>query len=254
MTVARIRHRKGESKLLHEIQRELRDGSYQPSPCRRKLIPKSGKPGEFRPLGIPTVKDRVVQSAVKQILEPIFEAQFWRISYGFRPGRGCHGALEHIRLATTPRPRGARGNREQTSYPWVIEGDIKGCFDHISHYALLTRIRQRIADRKAVHVIRQFLRAGVLAEDQFIRTPAGTPQGGIISPLLANIALSAIDERYERWVYHRKPANRIGAQTDGMKAARTARSNARRDGRTYCFPIRYADDCAPRRRREEAVM
>ena len=96
MTVGRIRNR-GERRFLVGLQAELRSGAYRPSPARRKLIPKAGKPGEFRPLGIPTIKDRVVQGAVKTLLEPIFEAQFWHVSYGFRPGRSTHGALEYIR-------------------------------------------------------------------------------------------------------------------------------------------------------------
>ena len=167
-------------------------------PSRRKLIPKAGKPGQFRPLGIPTVKDRVVQGAVKGLLEPIFEAQFWNVSYGFRPGRSTHAALEHIRMALLPHKRDQDGRRSRLPYLWIIEGDIKGCFDNLSHHHLLTRLRARVADKKAVRLIGQFLKAGVLAEDQFVRTEAGTPQGGIVSPILANIALTAIEERYER--------------------------------------------------------
>ena len=99
VTVGRIRNGIGEQCFLEGLQAELRSGAYRPSPARRKLIPKAGKPGQFRPLGIPTVKDRVVQGAVKTLLEPIFEAQFWHVSYGFRPGRSTHGALEYIRRA-----------------------------------------------------------------------------------------------------------------------------------------------------------
>ena len=202
-TVGRIRQAEGETLFLDQLRRALRSGSYRPSPCRRKLIPKPGKPGLFRPLGIPTIKDRVVQCAVKQILEPIFEAQFWHVSYGFRPGRGCHGALEHIRMTIRPRATAMDGKRYTMPYQWVIEGDIKGCFDHIDHHALMQRIRHRVADRRVNRLVVQFLKAGVLMEEQFIQTPTGTPQGGVLSPLLANIALSAIEERYERWVHHR---------------------------------------------------
>lgn len=198
-TVGRIR-RRGEQCFLNELQAELRLGAYRPSPARRKLIPKAGKPGQFRPLGIPTIKDRVVQSAVKTLLEPIFEAQFWRVSYGFRPGRSTHGALEHIRRAALPQKRDGDTRRNRMPYPWVIEGDIKGCFDNINHHHLMKRLRKRVADQRVVRLVGQFLKAGVLAEDQFFRTEAGTPQGGIISPLLANIALGAIEEKYKRWV------------------------------------------------------
>jgi RNA-directed DNA polymerase len=100
ITVDRVQRRIGEQTFLGGIREEMRSGAYRPSPSRRKLIPKPGKPGQFRPLGIPTVKDRVVQGAVKAVFEPIFEAQFWPVSYGFRPGRSTHGALEHIRLSS----------------------------------------------------------------------------------------------------------------------------------------------------------
>ncbi|PDT75460.1 group II intron reverse transcriptase/maturase [Sinorhizobium sp. BJ1] len=241
ITVDRVRQRIGEQAFLDGIRRELRSGAYRPSPSRRKLIPKPGKPGQFRPLGIPTVRDRVVQGAVKAVLEPIFEAQFWPVSYGFRPGKSTHGALEHIRLSLQPRKREADSRRHQMPYNWIIEGDIKGCFDNINHHHLMDRLRARVADRRVTGLVGQFLKAGVLAEDQFLRTDNGTPQGGIISPLLANIALSAIEERYERWTYHRSKLRnrRLG---DGAAAALGARGRDRRLGRCVFFPIRYADD------------
>lgn len=241
-TVKRIQREQGEELFLRGIRQQLRDGSYRPHPCRRKLIPKRGKPGKFRPLGIPTVADRVVQGAVKQVLEPIFEAQFWHVSYGFRPGRSIHGALEHIRLATTPQKKAADGRRHKPPYTWIIEGDIKSCFDRISHHAIMERLRQRVADRKVTRLVLKFLKAGVMTEEQFSRTPVGTPQGGVISPLLANIALSCIEERYERWVHHRRQAKCRNASTDGRKAATRAREYDRLTRRMVCFPIRYADD------------
>jgi RNA-directed DNA polymerase len=239
MTVGRIR-KKGEQRLLDGLQAELRSGAYRPSPARRKLIPKTGKPGQFRPLGIPTIKDRVVQSAVKTLLEPIFEAQFWHISYGFRPGRSTHGALEHIRRAAQSHKRGGDTRRHGMPYPWVIEGDIKGCFDNINHHYLMERLRKRVADQRVVRLVGQFLKAGVLAEEQFFRTEAGTPQGGIISPLLANIALSAIEERYKRWVYP-DPKGKSSRQSI-LAAASGRRFWDRKAGRCVCFPVRYADD------------
>jgi group II intron reverse transcriptase/maturase len=175
------------------------------------------------------------------LLEPIFEAQFWNVSYGFRPGRSTHGALEHIRRAIQPRKRDLDGHRRRLPYPWIIEGDIKGCFDNLSHHHLLSRLRQRVADRNVVRLIGQFLKAGILAEDQFLRTDNGTPQGGIASPLLANIALSAIEERYERWVYHRTPIQNY-RPSDGKAAAHNARARDRAAGRCVFLPVRYADD------------
>lgn len=231
MTVRRIQTGIGEQRYLERVRAELCSGAYRPSPSKRMLIPKSGKPGQFRPLGVPTVKDRVVQAAVKIILEPIFEAQFWRVSYGFRPGRNAHGALEHIRRSVLPHRRDRDGRRRRLPYAWVIEGDVKGCFDNINHHLLLNRLRARVADRKTVRLVKQFLKAGVLSEDSFLRTEAGTPQGGIISPLLANIALSAIEERYERWVEHRSKLQ-ARRTCDGVQAANSARQRDRKRSRT----------------------
>ena len=241
MTVDRIRAKVGEQRFLDRLQTELRSGAYRTSPSRRVLIPKAGKPGQFRPLGIPTVKDRVVQAAVKLLLEPIFEAQFWHVSYGFRPGRSAHGALEYIRRAALPQKRDKDSRRNGMPYAWVIEGDIKGCFDNINHHHLMDRLRARVADRHVTRLVGRFLKAGVMAEDQFLRTDDGTPQGGIISPLLANIALCAIEERYERWVYHRTKAH-ADRQSDGMTAATKARYTDRTAGRCVFLPVRYADD------------
>jgi group II intron reverse transcriptase/maturase len=165
VTVGRIRRNGKEALFLEQIRRELRGGQYRPSPCRRVMIPKRNKPGAFRPLGIPTVKDRVTQSAVKQVLEPLFEARFWHVSYGFRPGRGCHGALEHIRMAMRPRATAEDGKRHVPPYGWVIEGDIKSCFDEIDHHHLMQRVRRRVADRKVNRLVLQFLNAGVLTEE-----------------------------------------------------------------------------------------
>jgi len=233
VTVKHIR-KLGEAKYLETLREELRQGSYLPSPARRKSIPKPGKPGEFRPLGIATVKDRIVQCALKQIIEPLFEATFFQVSYGFRSGRSCHGALEHIRRALSSRTEADDGRRHRCPYPWIIEGDIKGCFDNLSQHQILERIRRRSADRKVNRLIRAFLKAGVLAEDQFIRTDAGTPQGGNLSPLLANIALEVIEERYARWVYRAKDKE--------QDAASYARRSDRKAGKPVFFPIRYADD------------
>jgi len=241
-TVGSIRRDIGERGYLDGLRNVLRLGAYAPSPCRRKLIPKPGKPGQFRALGIPTVTDRVVQSAVKQLLEPILEARFRHVSYGFRPGRGCHGALEHLRMALRPRRvNKVDGLRHETPYQWVIEGDIKGCFDNIDHHCLMQRVRKHCADQQVNRLLVQFLKAGVLSEEQFLRTDAGTPQGGIISPLLANIALGLVEERYERWVEHRTKL-RANRKCDGITAAMNTRSTDRRAGRVVMFPIRYADD------------
>src|SRR4051812_19564091 len=241
MTVGSIRATTGEEAFLEHLRDDLRKGRYQPSPSRRKLIPKPGKPGKFRPLGIPTVRDRVVQGAVKNLLEPIFEATFWHVSYGFRPGRGCHGALEHIRMTMRPRAKAEDGRRRRAPYPWIIEGDIKGCFDNIDHHKLMQRVRARIGDIKVTRLLGQFLKAGVLADGIVLPTSHGTPQGGVICPLLANIALGVIEERYERWTHHRRKI-RAHRRCDPVTAAMGARMSDRKAGRPVFFPIRYADD------------
>jgi group II intron reverse transcriptase/maturase len=232
----------GAETFVEGLRRQLRDGSFKPSPARRVLIPKPGQPGKYRPLGIPTVTDRVVQAAMKNILEPIFEADFSPSSFGFRPCRSAHQALEKLRLLLEPRVRADKHKTEEPRLPyqWAIEGDIKGCFDNIGHHGLMQRVRRRIGDTKVTRLVLAFLKAGVLSEEQFLRTETGTPQGGILSPLLANIALAVIDERYTRWVWPRD-GRRSLAPAGVQTRARQNRDNDR-SRRPVFAPIRYADD------------
>ena len=144
-------------------------------------------------------------------------------------------------MSMRPRAKAEDGRRQRTPYQWVIEGDIKGCFDNIDHHRLMERVRARVTDGKLTRLIGQFLRAGVLSDGFLLPTNKGTPQGGVISPLLANVALGVIEERYERWTHHRRkiPARR---KSDAITAAMWARMTDRKAGRAVFFPIRYADD------------
>ena len=171
---------RGVEEFLTELRLALKDRSFQPLPTRQRAIPKAG--GKLRYLGIATIRDRVVQASLKLVLEPIFEADFQPFSYGFRPKRRAHDAVAEVRHLTSH------------SYEWIVEGDIKACFDELSHSAILDRVRRRIADRRVLALIKAFLKAGIMTEQGRLQgTVTGTPQGGLCA--------AAHNDPYEqRWV------------------------------------------------------
>jgi RNA-directed DNA polymerase len=218
----------GAGVLLDRLREALKAGRFVPQRVREKTIPKAN--GKVRSLGIPTTADRVVQAALKLVLEPMFEADFKPCSYGFRPRRRAQDAIAEIHFLASP----------TRNYEWVFEADITACFDEIDHVALMDRVQHRIADKRVLGWVKAFLRAGILTEEgQDRETITGTPQGGILSPLLANIALSVLDEHFARkWAA-------LGPEWKRIKH--------RRAGGPVMRLVRYADDCAPRTLREVAM-
>jgi RNA-directed DNA polymerase len=218
-TVAWIETQVGVVAFLDGIRESLKSGDFRPVEVRQVMIPK-GSSGKLRKLGIPTVADRVVQTALKAVLEPIFEADFLPCSYGFRPNRRTQDAIAEIHhLASEP-----------SNYHWVLEADIAACFDEIGHAPLLGRVRVRIKDKRVCALVKAFLKAGILTElGDREETPTGTPQGGPLSPLLANIALSALDEHFTR-------------QWQELMGTDYRRTKRRKNGLGTWRLIRYCDD------------
>jgi RNA-directed DNA polymerase len=217
-TVADVENRIGAGAFLEQIRDLLKSGGFRPEPVRQVMIPKAS--GKLRKLGIPTIADRVVQAALKLVLEPIFEADFQPCSYGFRPNRRAHDAIAEIHHL-------ASGSRD---YHWILEADIRACFDEISHVALMDRVRARISDKQVLALVKAFLKAGVMmAGGEREESFTGTPQGGILSPLLANIALSALDDHFTR-------------QWQQQMGTGWQRSRRRKHGLGNWRLIRYADD------------
>jgi RNA-directed DNA polymerase len=220
LTVAFVEEFLGVPGFLDDLHVAVKAGTFRPLPVRERKIPKPGGSGKVRKLGIPVIADRVVQAALKLVLEPIFEADFVPVSYGFRPRRRAHDAIAEIHHYGTQ------------GYRWVLDADIEACFDSIDHTALMVRVRGRVKDKRVLALVKAFLKAGVLTEGGNREdTHTGTPQGGILSPLLANIALSVLDEHlHEPW------------RPGGSMSTAYLRSRRRVKGLPRWRIVRYADD------------
>lgn len=214
VTRSQVEQRLGVDVFLQALHDELKERCFRPLPVREHQIPKRG--GSMRRLGIPTLRDRVVQMALKLILEPIFESEFYPSSYGYRPGRRAQDAIAEIVHFT----------KAPSHYEWVIEADIEACFDRIDHGQVMGELRRRIGDKHILRMVRLFLRADVMRETgQMEPVLTGTPQGGVLSPLLANIALSALDRYYQHaWEdMSRYPGKRQYLRTMGHPTYRLVR-------------------------------
>jgi len=202
---------RGLESKLEGLRQELKHGTYQPRPVRRVMIPKAN--GELRPLGIPCLRDKIVQEAMRMALEPIYEVEFHDSSYGFRPGRSAHHAILRCQ------------NLMQKKFAWVIEGDVKACFDEISHKSILQGLREKIMDNRFLDLVRRSLKAGVMVDEVVQPTDRGAPQGGVLSPLLANVVLNKLD-----WFLHGKGHHGAARQVVYERGGQDVRF------------VRYADD------------
>jgi group II intron reverse transcriptase/maturase len=215
--VTKAEYAEGLQARLHDLSGRLRRRAYHPQPSRRRMIPKGN--GKLRPLGIPVLEDKLVQRSVVKVLERIYEEEFHSFSYGFRPGKSCHDALKALSW-----------NIHRGRVGWVVEADIKGFFDQVDHSHLLAMLRHRVSDPSLLWLVEQFLRAGVLVDGKRLDSERGTPQGGVISPLLANIYLHhVLDEWFARAVEPQcRGAAHLVRYADDFVATFEQESDARR--------------------------
>src|ERR1017187_748664 len=227
---------------LLRIRNELLAGTYEPLPARRVYIPKASDRKKLRPLGIPSLRDRIVERAMLMAMQPIWESDFHRLSYGFRPERSVHHAIRTVRLQLQD------GHGRSTAGRWIIEGDLASYFDTVHHRLLMRAVRKRIADQRFLALLWKLIKAGSVDRGLFRAASEGVPQGGVLSPLLSNIMLNEFDQWMEANYLSGKVRGDRGAWNLTLKIRRPIAVRENRQWKPAVAYCRYADDCVPRRR------